>query len=77
MLVVKGAYECDYTVGESVEQGYEPVVPPMSRRRGSWIREVRRYSRLNEIDRLFGRLKRFRRIDTRYEILDVIFLSGL
>ncbi|MCY4618318.1 MAG: IS5/IS1182 family transposase, partial [Chloroflexi bacterium] len=30
-----------------------------------------------EIERLFGRLKRFRRIATRYDKLDVIFLSGI
>ena len=29
------------------------------------------------IERLFGRLKRFRRIATRYDKLDVIFLSGI
>ena len=35
----------------------------------------RRRYRTNEIERFFCRLKRFRRIATRYDKLDVIFLS--
>ena len=42
-----------------------------------WTYDAQRYRRRNEIERLFGRLKRFRRIGTRYDKLDVIFLSGI
>ena len=35
------------------------------------------YKRRNEVERLFCRVKRFRRIATRYDKLDVIFLGFL
>ena len=31
------------------------------------------YARRNEVERLFGRLKRYRRVGTRYDKLDVMF----
>ena len=71
------AYEGDRTRRLARELGYEPIVPPKSNRRRPWAYDARRYRRRNEIERLFGRLKRFRRIATRYDKLDVIFLSGI
>ena len=65
------AYEGDRTRRLAVELGYEPVVPPKANRRRSWTYDALRYRRRNEIERLFGRLKRFRRIATRYDKLDV------
>ena len=71
------AYEGDRTRRLAVELGYEPVVPPKSNRRRPWTYDLKRYRRRNEIERLFGRLKRFRRIATRYDKLDVLYLSGI
>ena len=50
---------------------------PQSKRRRPWAYDAQRYRRRNEMERLFGRLKRFRRIATRYDKLDMIFLSGI
>ncbi len=61
----------------AAELGYEPVVPPKSNRRRPWAYDAQRFRRRNEIERLFGRLKRFRRIGSRYDRLVVIFLSGI
>ncbi|MDR0738053.1 MAG: transposase [Prevotellaceae bacterium] len=33
------------------------------------------YKRRNEIERLFGRIKRFRRIFTRYEKTDIMYIA--
>ena len=33
------------------------------------------YRRRNEVERFFRRLKRFRRIATRYDKLDIVFLA--
>ncbi len=46
-------------------------------RRGStqWEYDREMYKRRNEIERLFRRLKGFRRIFSRFEKLDVIFLG--
>lgn len=76
-LLMDRADEGDRTRRLAVELGYEPVVPPKSNRRRPWTYDAQRYRRPNEIERLFGRLKRFRRIGTRYDKLDVIFLSGI
>ena len=42
-----------------------------------WPYDVELYKRRNEVERLFCRVKRFRRIATRYDKLDVIFLGFL
>ena len=59
------------------EYGLEPVVPPKSNAKKPWSYDVELYKRRNEVERLFCRVKRFRRIATRYDKLDVIFLGFL
>lgn len=76
-LLVDRAYEGDRTRHLAAELGYEPVVPSNSNRRRTWTYDAQRYLRRNEIEHLFGRFKRFRRIATHYDKLDVIFLSGI
>ena len=53
--------------------GYQPVVPPLSSRKEPWEYDRELYKRRNKIERLFRRLKAYRRIFTRYDKLDVIF----
>ena len=53
--------------------GFMPVVPPMSARVHPWAYDREMYQRRKEIERLFRRLKGFRRIFSRFENLDVIF----
>ena len=55
--------------------GYEPLVPPKSNCRVIWEYDKELYKRRNEVERLFRSLKRFRRIATRYEKLDIIFVG--
>ena len=50
-----------------------PVVPPKSNRRNPWQYNKQIYKRRNEIERLFRRLKGFRRICSRFEKLDIMF----
>lgn len=52
-----------------------PVVPSNPNRKYSWGCGKEMYKRRNEVERLFRRLKSFRRIFTRYDKLDVIFLE--
>ena len=59
------------------ECGLEPVVPPKSNAKKPWSYDVELYKRRNEVERLFCRVKRFRRIATRYDKLDVIFIGFL
>ena len=55
--------------------GFVPVVPPKSNRLNPWEYDREMYKRRNEVERLFRRLKGFRRIFSRFEKLDVIFLG--
>ena len=55
--------------------GYIPVVPPKSYRINPWDYDKQLYKQRNQVERLFRRIKRFRRIFTRYDKLDVIFLA--
>ena len=57
------------------EQRFIPVVPPKKNRKQSWKYDKELYKRRNEIERYFCRLKRFRKIFTRYDKLDIIFTS--
>jgi transposase len=74
-LLMDRAYEGDETRQMAVESGYVPVVPPKHNRRTPWEYDRDLYKRRNEIERLFRRLKGFRRIFTRFEKLDVMFVS--
>ena len=68
------AYEGAETRALAKELGYEPVVPPMRTRKKPWKYDRVLYRRRNEVERFFARLKRFRRIATRYDKLDSVFL---
>ena len=74
-LVMDRAYEGDTTRQLALDLGFTPVVPPLKTRRNPWVYDREIYKRRNEIERLFRRLKGFRRIFSRFEKLDVIFLG--
>ncbi|MDC8447767.1 MAG: IS5 family transposase [Nitrospira sp.] len=74
-LVMDRAYEGDETRQLAVELGYVPVVPPKDNRRMPWDYDHALYKRRNEIERLFRRLKGFRRLFSRFDKLDVMFIA--
>ncbi len=53
------------------------MVPPKQNRISPWEYDQAMYCRPNEIERLFRRLKGFRRIFSRFDKLDVVFLAFL
>ncbi len=67
------AYEGDESRQLALDLGFVPVVPPRRSRIDPWEYDREMYKRRNEIERLFRRLKGFRRIFSRFEKLDVIF----
>jgi len=69
------AYEGDETRQLALELNFIPVVPPKNNRVNPWEYDRAVYKRRNEIERLFRRLKGFRRIFSRFEKLDVIFIG--
>ncbi len=67
------AYEGDKMRNAAKSLGYKPVVPPKRNRVDPWEYDKELYKRRNEVERFFRRIKRFRRIFTRYDKLDVVF----
>ena len=74
-LVMDRAYQDNATRRLAVALGYRPVVPPAVTRKEPWDYDRILYRRRNEVERFFCRLKRFRRIATRYDKLDRVFLA--
>lgn len=74
-LLMDRAYEGDNTRQLALNLGFIPAVPPKHNRISSWDYDRAMYRRRNEIERLFRRLKGFRRIFSRFEKLDVMFLA--
>lgn len=76
-LLMDRAYEGNETRQLALNLGFIPVVPPLSTRIQPWRYSKAWYRRRNEIERLFRRLKGFRRIFSRFDKLDVMFMAFL
>ena len=76
-LIMDRAYEDNETRQLALDFGYLPVVPPKCNRLEPWQYDKAMYKKRNEIERLFRRLKGFRRIFSRFEKLDIVFLAFL
>jgi transposase len=73
LLLMDSAYEGDETQGLARQLGYTPIVPPHPNRVNPWELDKVAYRSRNEIERLFRRLKSYRRIFSRFDKLDVLF----
>lgn len=74
-LLMDRAYEGSQTRALAAALGFIPVVPPSRKRLEPWEYDKELYRRRNEVERLFRRLKGFRRVFTRYDKLDVMFIG--
>ncbi|HAT6345277.1 TPA: IS5 family transposase [Aeromonas hydrophila] len=74
-LLMDRAYEGNETRQLALDLGFIPVVPPMKTRIEPWEYDREMYKRRNEVERLFRRLKGYRRIFSRFEKLDLMFLG--
>ena len=72
-ILMDKAYEGDETRLSALSRGFIPVVPPKANRKNPWDCDKELYKRRNEVERLFRRLKGFRRVATRFDKLDVVF----
>ena len=72
-LVMDRAYSGDETRRLAFDMGFTPVVPPLKSRADPWEYDKELYKRRNEVERLFRRLKEYRRVFTRYDKLDVLY----
>ena len=69
------AYEDNATRELAQRLGFVPVVPPNPQRRRPWALDKALYRQRNEVERLFRRLKAWRRVFTRYDKTDVMFAA--
>ncbi|WP_440532654.1 IS5 family transposase [Variovorax sp. YR566] len=74
-LLMDRAYEGNETRQLALDLGFIPVVPPLRTRVEPWEYDRAMYKRRNEVERLFRRLKGYRRIFSRFEKLDVMFTA--
>jgi transposase len=74
-LLMDSAYQDDATRELAHRLGWMPVVPPNPQRRQPWSYDRQLYRKRNQIERLFRRLKAWRRVFTRYDKLDLMFAA--
>lgn len=72
-VLMDKAYEGDETRQLVLDLGMTPVVPPKINRVTPWEYDKEMYKKRNEVERLFRRLKGFRRIFSRFDKLDSVF----
>jgi len=76
-LLADKAYDSDKIREELVENGIRPVIPNKDDRKYLHPFDKKRYRKRNAIERMFCRLKDFRRIATRYDKLARNYLASL
>jgi transposase len=76
VLADKG-YDADYIVAVIATMGAEAVIPSKSNRKASRGYDEFLYKERNAIERMFGKMKHFRGIATRYNKLTVSFMAFL
>lgn len=74
-LLMDCAYEGNETRQLALDLGFIPVVPPHPRRVQPWQLKKALYRRRNDIERPFRRLKGLRRIFSRFDKLDLVFIA--
>jgi len=76
MLADKG-YDSDDVRDGLLLKGILPVIPPRANRKEHIACDFRAYKDRNRVERMFNKLKQFRRIATRYDKTAVSFLGFL
>ena len=72
-LIMDRAYQGDETQELARQLGYNPIVPPTAQRREPWVFDRTLYRKRNQIERLFRRLKGYRRVFSRFDKLDAMY----
>ena len=73
-MIMDRAYEGDETRQLVFDLGMQPVVPPKRHRVSPWEYDQEMYKKRNEVERLFRRLKGFRRIFSPFDKLNLMFM---
>lgn len=76
-LIADKGYDADALRARLTHDGTQPVIPGRSNRKRTVRYDQRRYRERWRIEAMFGRLKDFRRVATRYDKLAINFLSAV
>ena len=74
VLADKG-YDADYIIEQVYSMGAEVVIPSKKTRKNQRAYDKFLYKERNNIERMFGKMKQFRSISTRYSKLSVSYLA--
>jgi transposase len=73
--VADKAFDSDAIRADLARRGIDAVIPPLACRTRPIRYDKEAYRGRNRVERLFSKLKQFRRIATRYDKLDTSFLA--
>jgi len=76
-LIADRGYDADWFRDTLHDKGIRPCIPGRKSRDKAIRYDKRRYKRRNRIEIMFGRLKDWRRIATRYDRCPKVFLSAI
>jgi transposase len=74
-VVADKGFDSDAIREDLIDRGICPVIPNKKNRTDPWPFDPVAYRERNRVERLFGKVKQFRRVATRYEKLKVTFLG--
>ena len=74
-VVADRAYDSDEIRNDLADAGFKATIPSKRNRKVAIAQDVDSYKDRNRAERLVSRLKRMRRVSTRYEKLGVMFLA--
>jgi transposase len=69
------AYDSNAIRARLEAKGIEPIIPPKANRLAILVYDQEGYKQRNKVERLFNKIKQFRRVATRYEKLKANFLA--
>jgi transposase len=76
-LLADRGYDADWFREGLIDKGTRPCIPGRKSRKTTIKYDKRRYKRRNRIERMFGRIKDWRRVATRYDRSPTVFLSAI
>ena len=76
-LLADRGYDADWFREALADKGIKPCIPGRKSRERPIKHDKRRYKRRHRIEMMFGRLKDWRRVATRYDRCPVVFLSAI
>ncbi len=76
-LLADRGYDADWYRDALQAKGITPCIPGRKSRKKTIKYDKRRYKRRNRIEIMFGRLKDWRRVATRYDRCPMAFLSAI